>query len=145
MPSVWDSSPSDWQAAVGVAWSASQWRGAEGADVTRERATSVAEGAPSSFTGLSFNTSRYIDGPTCPPIIYCMFICTVLFFLMLTINVCYLVWCCYNRKSSAARLRDVCDQQRGSAPVEGTESKVNITFFHLSFGFHQMERDTTLP
>ena len=42
-PSVWDSSPSAWQAAAGAAWSASQWRGAEGADVTRERATSACD------------------------------------------------------------------------------------------------------
>ena len=80
LPSVWDSSPSAWQAATGAAWSASQWRGAEGADVTRVRATSVAEVTSPSFTRLSFHTSRYMDDPTCPPIIYCMFVCTILFF-----------------------------------------------------------------
>ena len=104
---MWDSSPSAWQAAAGAAWSASQWRGAEGADVTRERATSVAEVTSPSSTGLSFHTSRYMDDPTCPPIIYIMFICTILVFVLLLINVCYLMWCFWERKSSVERLRDL--------------------------------------
>ena len=78
--SVWDSSHRTWQAAVGAAWSASQWRGAEDADVTRERAISVAKVAQPGFTGLPFHTSRYIDGPACPPIIIFMRICTIMLF-----------------------------------------------------------------
>ena len=82
LPSVWDSSHITWQAAAGAAWSASQWRGAEGADVTRERAISVAEVTPPGFAGLSFNTSRYMDGPACPPMIIFMLICAILFVIL---------------------------------------------------------------
>ena len=38
LPSAWGSGQGYWQAALGAYWGASQWRGAEGADVTRERA-----------------------------------------------------------------------------------------------------------
>ena len=60
LPSVWGFGQGSWQAAVGAAWGASQWRGAEGADVTHERAISVAEVTQPGFTGLSFHTSRYL-------------------------------------------------------------------------------------
>ena len=129
LPSVWDSSPSAWQAADGVAWSASHWRGAEGADVTRERATSVAEVTPPSFTGLSFHTSRFMNDPTCPPIIYIMVICTILFFCMLLINVCYLMWCYWERKSSVARLRDLSFRRQEAVEADEVEQEVLITFF----------------
>ena len=61
----------------------SQWRGADGADVTRERAISVAEVTQPGFTGLSFHTSKYLDEPVCPPIIIFMFICTIMFVIWL--------------------------------------------------------------
>ena len=71
---------------------ASQWCGAEGADVTRERAISVAEVTPSGFAGLSFHTSKYMDGPTCPPLLIFMCMCTILFFFLLALNVSFLIW-----------------------------------------------------
>jgi len=89
---------------------------------------SVAEVTSPSFNGLSFHTSKYMDGPICPPIIYCMFICTILFFLLWMINVCYLIWYYWDRKSSAARLRDLSFQQHGPVLVKRTEKEVDITF-----------------
>ena len=125
---MWDSSPSAGQAAAGAAWSASQWRGAEGADVTRERATSVAEVTSPSSTGLSFHTSRYMDDPTCPPIIYLMFMCTILLLFLLLISVCYLMLCYWERKSSVARLRDLHLRRQEAVELDGIEKEVTITF-----------------
>ena len=48
-------------------------------------------------------------------------------------------------KSTAARLRYLCDQQRDPVPAEGTESGVKRLPFRLRLGFYQTERDTTLP
>ena len=128
LPSVWDSSHITWQAAAGAAWGATQWRGAEGADVTRERAFSVAEVTQYGFAGLSLHTSKYIDGPACPPIILIVFICTILFFL-LAINLSFLVWYWYDKKSTAARLLTLRDRQCDSAPIEGDAPvEVLITF-----------------
>ena len=67
------SSSGYWQAAVGT-WAASQWRGAEGAaPVMRERAIDVVVEVQtcSGSTGLSrLHTSRYLDDPGYPPILF---------------------------------------------------------------------------
>ena len=130
---MWDSSHSAWQAAAGAAWVASQWRGAEGADVMRERAISVAEVTQLGFTGLSFHTSRYIDGIACPPLIFIMFICTILLFLLLAINLSFLVWPWYDKKSTVARLRALRDKQCDPAPVEGVAPTEVLTAFPADF------------
>ena len=62
----------------------------EGADVTRERAISVAEVTQPGFTGLPLHTSRYLDEPVCPPIIICMFSCNILFFMLMAFVTSYL-------------------------------------------------------
>ena len=57
-----------------------------------------------------------------------MFICTVLFFFLLLINVCYLMWCYWERKSSVARLRDLSFRRQDAVEPDGTESDVLVTF-----------------
>ena len=69
-----------------------------------------------------------MDDPTCPPIIYLMFMCTILLFFLLLINVCYLMWCYWERKSSVARLRDLSFRRQEAVELDGTEKEVTITF-----------------
>ena len=123
-----DSSHSDWQAAVGATWGASQRRGAEGAYLTRERATSVVEVAQPGFTGLSFHTFRYIDGPACPPFSTFMLLAPSCSFPVGD-QCSFLIWYWYDKRSAAARLRDLRDQQCDFAPAEGAAStEVSNTF-----------------
>jgi hypothetical protein len=69
-----------------------------------------------------------MDDPTCPPIIYIMFICTILFCFLSLINVFYLMWCYWERKSSVARLRDRSFQRQEAVEPDESEKEVLITF-----------------
>ena len=53
---------------------------------------------PTGFAGRSFHTSRYMDGPMCPPIILFMFICTIPFFFLLAVNVSFIVLHWYDKR-----------------------------------------------
>ena len=144
MPSVWDSSHRTWQAAAGATWSASQWRGAEGAYVTRERAVSVVEVTPPGFTGLSFHTSKHIDGPTGPPSIIFVFVCTILLFSCWRST--FPTLCCTG--TTRSRPLHVCgtfviNRATQLQLKEPHPPKCRLPF-HQRSGLHLMERDTTL-
>ncbi len=142
-PSAWGSGQGYWQAA-------SQWRGAAGADVMRERAISVVEVTQPGFTGLSFHTSRYLPASAFSIIIF-MLICAILFFIMLACTTSLFV-------SGAIRTRrqNICETFVISSAIqlllmEPHQLKNDMTnlnlrrlLCHPRSGFHLKARYTTL-
>ena len=89
-----------WQATAG-AWAASSWRGAEGATtITRERATAASE--VQSWAGVTslahLHTYKFSGDTDMPPLLIFMFVCIIVFFLLLFFGSAYLHWSRLNDK-----------------------------------------------